>query len=376
MATTLKKIVADFRTSLAAKIAAGGTSGTLQSATDDDSVSLPAGKYFFTIDGDNSQKEHITCDLSGTALTNIKTVSRQGTETSGTTREHRTGATVTITDFAHIKRINDLLNGTDSLDGSAPLKYDANPTYTADTQLIAKKYADGLAIAGSPDASATVKGISKLSVAPVSPTTPISVGDNDGRVPTQGENDALVGTSGTPSSTNKYVTNDDTATAATASKVARRLASGDITVPATPTNSTDAASKSYVEGNPITSKIGTATYDVSTASGTQNIAHGLGRTPKRLRATTIMAPGGLVNTQSLSWGVYDGTSQNYLHLLAVPGAPANTIIESSTTQIIRASVDSTNFAKAVVSVDGTNIILTWTKTNTPTGTVNIMWEVE
>lgn len=56
---------------------------------------------------------------------------------------------------------------------------------------------------------------------------------------------AIAGTSGTPSATNKFVTNDDTATAATADKVARRLASGDITVPATPTNATDAASKEY-----------------------------------------------------------------------------------------------------------------------------------
>lgn len=64
---------------------------------------------------------------------------------------------------------------------------------------------------------------------------------------TEDEQDALVGTSGTPSSSNKFVTNDDTATAATASKVARRLASGDITVPSTPTNSTDAASKAYAD---------------------------------------------------------------------------------------------------------------------------------
>ena len=41
-------------------------------------------------------------------------------------------------------------------------------------------------------------------------TTPVSVGTFDTRVPTQAENDAMVGTSGTPSSSNKYVTNADT----------------------------------------------------------------------------------------------------------------------------------------------------------------------
>ena len=47
-----------------------------------------------------------------------------------------------------------------------------------------KGYADGLAIAGSPDSSTSVKGIGRVSVAPASPTTPIFVGDNDPRVPT------------------------------------------------------------------------------------------------------------------------------------------------------------------------------------------------
>lgn len=64
--------------------------------------------------------------------------------------------------------------------------------------------------AGGVDASTTVKGLSKLSSAPASPTNPIAVGDNDTRVPTQSENDALAGTSGTPSSTNPYVTDSDT----------------------------------------------------------------------------------------------------------------------------------------------------------------------
>lgn len=60
------------------------------------------------------------------------------------------------------------------------------------------------------DASTTVKWPTKLSVAPVSAVNPIAVGDNDPRVPTQWENDALVGTNGTPSASNKFVTASDT----------------------------------------------------------------------------------------------------------------------------------------------------------------------
>lgn len=60
------------------------------------------------------------------------------------------------------------------------------------------------------DSSTTVKGLVKMSTAPASATEPIAVGDNDARIPTTGENDALAGgsTFGTPSSTNKFITQD------------------------------------------------------------------------------------------------------------------------------------------------------------------------
>lgn len=102
-----KIIVADFKTSLAAKITVGSTTGSIQNNLDDDGVVLPTGKYYFTLDADSSVKEHITCTLTGKNLTNIKSVSRQGVETVGVVREHRIGASVSITDFAHIKTIND-----------------------------------------------------------------------------------------------------------------------------------------------------------------------------------------------------------------------------------------------------------------------------
>lgn len=60
-----------------------------------------------------------------------------------------------------------------------------------------------------PDASTSTKGVAKASVAPADAANPKFVGDNDGRVPSQGENDALVGTAGTPSGSNKYVTDAD-----------------------------------------------------------------------------------------------------------------------------------------------------------------------
>ena len=212
MATKLGKIIADFRTSLATKLSAGASTCSLQSATDDDGVALPSGTYFFTIDGDNSQKEHIVATLSGTSLTAISSISRQGVQTSNAVREHRIGASVVITNFAHIKYINDLLDGTTDFNASLPLKYDGTATISNANHFATKDYVDGVAIAGGADASTTVKGITRLSVAPVSATIPIAVGQNDPKVPTidvssvtAGMVSALAANNGTPGSGNKYV---------------------------------------------------------------------------------------------------------------------------------------------------------------------------
>lgn len=118
------KIIADFETQLATAIAVAGTSFTLSSATDDDGVSLPAGLYYFTVDNGSSAKEYLSGTLSGTSVTGVVSVSRQGVETSGAVRAHRVGASVIITDFA---------------------------TY--------KKYMDAIALVSAPDASTSVKGV-------------------------------------------------------------------------------------------------------------------------------------------------------------------------------------------------------------------------
>lgn len=228
MTTKLATVVADFTTQLATAMAIGATTASLQSATDDDGNALPSGVYFFAIDGNNSQKEHIVCTLTGTSLTNISSISRQGVQTSGCMRAHRVGSTVTLTDFATLRYINDYLTGATALDHTNPLTYDGTASLTTPNQLATKAYVDGVAIAGGANASSTVKGISKLSVDPVSGTNPIAVGDNDTRVPTATQTAALAGTSGTtPSGSNKFVDNADTGTSG-AGKVLRLDGSGNL----------------------------------------------------------------------------------------------------------------------------------------------------
>lgn len=77
-------------------------------------------------------------------------------------------------------------------------------------------------------------------------TTSIILNPNFAVIPTADEKEALVGSSGTPSSANKFITADDVAEN-TASKIIRRKSDSNITVPTTPTASTDAASKAYAD---------------------------------------------------------------------------------------------------------------------------------
>jgi len=266
MTQLLVKTIADFATTLVTKVAVGDTTATLTSATDSDSVALPTGTYGFTIDRNNSAKEHFTATLTGTALTNVKTVTRgTGVGTAGFARKHRKGAEIIITDHVAIKRMMNVLDGTTGLDSATPLAYDAAPTLTPGSNQIATvAYADAISVAGAANATTTTKGIVEIAT-----QAEIDAGTSTGatgasivvrpdqlatsiyntQLPSSTEKAALVGTSGTAGSGNKYVTDADTATAATANKVARRLAGGNITVvtESQANNSTNAASTAYVD---------------------------------------------------------------------------------------------------------------------------------
>lgn len=172
MTTLLSQIVSNFSTSLSAKVAASDETATIVNYTDDDGVTLPAGKYYFTIDGDNAQREHIYCTLSTSTLSSIKSVSVQGVQTTGFAREHRVGASVTLTDHAIIREMVNLLSGEVGLNASSPLSYDADPTLTDDKNLATKKYADGLnATAVHLTGDESVAGVKTFTSIPVLPAS-------------------------------------------------------------------------------------------------------------------------------------------------------------------------------------------------------------
>lgn len=207
----------------------GATSAVLTNLTDIYGNVLTMSDFgslgYITFEPDTTNEESatftgITANANLTyTLTGLKTSLAKSpyTETSGLVRNHAGGTKLVVTDTAgHWNNFANKVN-----DETITGRWGSATVPSAGNDYVNKTYADGLAIAGAPDSSTTTKGIGKVSVAPVSATSPIFVGDNDTRVPTQSENDALVGTSGTPSSSNKYVTNDDVSSTGVTDKVIR-----------------------------------------------------------------------------------------------------------------------------------------------------------
>ena len=207
----------------------GATSIVLTSLTDIyanaiTSITSFGDKGYITLEPDTTNEEAatfttVTANANGTVtLGGVSTSLAQSpyTETSGLVRAHSGGTKVVITDNVAFWNTFANKNNAETITGAWQVPTGGTGTQVANATDIAN------AVSGaSGTATETVFGTVKLSVAAVSAPTPVTVGDNDPRVPTQSENDAFAGTSGTPSSSNKYVTSDDVSDAAVSGKIVR-----------------------------------------------------------------------------------------------------------------------------------------------------------
>lgn len=140
MTQKIPLVIADLELQLATAISIDATSFSISSNEDDDGEELPAGKYIFTVDNGSSNKEYLVGTLSGTTVSSVKSVSRQGVETNGAARAHRVGASVILTDFAVLQRVADALRGAAALDGDSPLIYDTEPSLSDAKELATVGY--------------------------------------------------------------------------------------------------------------------------------------------------------------------------------------------------------------------------------------------
>lgn len=175
MSSKLTKVIANFETSIATKLANGALTGALTTIVDKNNVALPTGKYCMIIDRGTGDEEHLLFDLSGSAMTNIVSVSRQGVQTAGVQNAngHRAGAKCYLTDFVNLKIIVDILQGNEPLDSTSPLAYDSAPTLTDPKQLATKGYVDtqtALFVSNFLSGNNTYLGLNSFTQSPQVPT--------------------------------------------------------------------------------------------------------------------------------------------------------------------------------------------------------------
>ena len=222
---------------MASSITGAATTATLATGTDKEGTSL-SGTYGFIVDEGSANEEFVQCSASGTALTSCSrglSVTAPASASAALQKTHRRGASVKMTDWPILGTLQKLANGEFSFPNI--LTYGSPPTFTASNSIITKKYADDLSTAGAPDASLTAKGISELAtVAQINAGT--GMGDHTTArlfvnpsylassnystfLPTTKQKDALAGSLGTPSTTNKYITEQDVSSSSFATNASR-----------------------------------------------------------------------------------------------------------------------------------------------------------
>lgn len=126
-------------------------------------------------------------------------------------------------------------------------------------------------------------------------------------------------------------------------------------------------------------KSGITTYDLSTASGVQNITHGVGKVPLKVNLKAVIFRG--ADYYDSNFGTFDSSGNRCIAILTGDSSPSGAVYTSTTYGLGFSNSAAENpfdgfndETHAVISVDATNIILTWTKKDSPTGTITIMWE--
>lgn len=137
-------------------------------------------------------------------------------------------------------------------------------------------------------------------------------------------------------------------------------------------NAAAAIQRSKLKTSDFSFKCGSVSYETSTASGNYNIAHGLGRTPVRVRITGMFNQSGSAES-CFAFTSYDGTTQASCHCAV--GDVDNDNVDGTEFRLYAGSAQGNgNYVTGTVTFDGTNIIIAWTKTGTPSGTAKLVWE--
>lgn len=120
----------------------------------------------------------------------------------------------------------------------------------------------------------------------------------------------------------------------------------------------------------FTTKTGNATRLMSASSGAVTYAHGLGRAPKLVQVRADCSFG--AGAHAFSTGAYDGTNQKCTYRDSNDAASS---AAQTSTYSVSIKTAGGNEQNGVITVDATNITITWTKVGAGTETIFLTWIV-
>lgn len=115
---------------------------------------------------------------------------------------------------------------------------------------------------------------------------------------------------------------------------------------------------------------GTSSKNASDASTTQNIAHGLGRIPKYIKIHAVAVLSATSPANAFAIATYNGTTQSSLSVYET----GTSSYQALPNFVLNMATGGGQTQSGVVTFDSTNIIITWTKAGSPTGSYTIIWE--
>lgn len=161
-------VIALYEDNLQNSIATTDTSLTLVRGTDKAGTAL-SGTFGFIIDEGSTIQEFITATCAGTTCTSVSrgiSLTDGSTSVTALKKAHRKGATIKMTNWPVLGRLNRMLNGQDTTPGgvtiSSSIILAADATTTNPATLVTFGQLSRQAISGAADGSETVKGIYEL----------------------------------------------------------------------------------------------------------------------------------------------------------------------------------------------------------------------
>ena len=239
---------------------------------------------------------------------------------------------------------------------------------TADYEMANKKYVDDTAFAGVPDATESTPGKAELAT-----QAETDDGTDDERIVTPKK---LATTTKIPAGVATALGGKVSTTGNETVNGVKTFGSIPVLPASDPTTDNQAVRKAYVDATAVTViKGGTTTRN---DSGTQTIAHGLGKTPKRVNIVGTLYDS---RSGSVYYFYFNGTYITASTLTASSWVARKDTVAvdmgSSSTYIVYCYLNDNYYARATIAVDATNITLTWTKGSTGFGGVaTFRWEAE